>query len=66
MEKILFRDRDKLSCEPLTGMKQVKIAFDEALYSRIKAAAEEYHTSIAEIARVAIDRLLTTLEDDCR
>lgn len=62
MSKIVFRDRDRLKQEPLEGMRQVKIAFDAQLYQRVKDAAESRNTSIAEIARVAISRLLNELE----
>lgn len=62
MSKIVFRDRDRLKQEPLEGMRQVKIAFDARLYQRVKDAAEASNTSIAEIARVAISRLLNELE----
>ena len=62
MSKIIFRDRDRLKQEPLEGMRQVKIAFDVQLYQRVKAAADALNTSIAEIARVAISRLLNELE----
>ena len=62
MSKIVFRDRDRLKQEPLEGMRQVKIAFDSQLYQRVKDAAESRNTSIAEIARVAISRLLNELE----
>lgn len=61
MNKIVFRDRDRLKQEPLEGMRQVKIAFDAKLYQRVKDAAESHNTSIAEIARVAISQLLNEL-----
>lgn len=63
MVETLFRDRDRLKQEPLEGMRQVKIAFDEPLYRRVKAAAMVNNTSIAEIVRVAVSRLLDALDE---
>lgn len=63
MSKIVLRDRDRLKQEPLEGMRQVKIAFDDTLYRRVKAAAMVNNTSIAEIVRVAVSRLLDELDE---